>query len=436
MNIYLKKSDPHIAKLVAAETKRQSETLDLIPSENIVSDAVLEAVGSVLINKYSEGYPRKRYYAGNGVADDVEMLCQERAKKLFELGDEWSVNVQALSGSPANMAVYFALLKPGDTVMGMALSSGGHLTHGSPVNFSGKLFRIVSYDVTAKGFLDYDQIRKIARKEKPKMIIAGATAYPRIIDFEKFADIAREVGAFLIVDMAHIAGLVASGSHPSPFSAKGARLRNGQEQVLADVVTTTTHKTLRGPRGALIFSRNDRMIMSKNKAGAKVSISRAIDSAVFPGLQGGPHDNQTAAIAVCLSEAMKPTFKTYGKQIVKNAKALAQHLRKLRFKLVSGGTDNHLMLIDLTNMGLTGKQAQDKLEQAGIIVNRNTIPHDTRSPFDPSGIRIGTPSLTTRGMKEKEMKIVAQLIYETLAKSNLSGTRKSIGALCRKFPIV
>lgn len=437
--VYLKKQDPQIAKLIAAEAKRQSETLDLIPSENIVSQAVLEAIGSSLINKYSEGYAGRRYYAGNAVADDMELLAISRAKKLFRLGEEWSVNVQALSGSPANMAVYFALLKPGDTVMGMALSSGGHLTHGSPANFSGKLFRMVSYDVTAEGLLDYNEIAKIARKEKPKMIIAGATAYPRIIDFEKFAKIAREVGAFLMVDMAHIAGLVAAGAHPSPFSAQGG-------QAIADVVTTTTHKTLRGPRGALIFSRNDRMIPSKSKpstfgkvlgkTGATVSMARAIDSTVFPGLQGGPHDNQTAAIAVALSEAATPAFKNYARQIVKNAKALAKNLQKLGFKLISGGTDNHLMLIDLTNFGMTGKQAQDKLEQAGIIVNRNTIPHDPRSPFDPSGIRIGTPSLTTRGMKEKEMKEVALLIHSALTKDSISAIQKRVKALCRKFPIL
>ncbi len=428
MSAYLKKQDPHIAKLIAAEAKRQSETLDLIPSENIVSAAVLEAIGSPLINKYSEGYAGRRYYAGNAVADSVELLAIERAKKLFRLGNEWSVNVQTLSGSPANMAVYFALLRPGDTVMGMALSSGGHLTHGSPANFSGKLFRIISYDVTAKGFLDYHEIGKIARKEKPKMIIAGATAYPRTIDFEKFAHIAKEVRAFLMVDMAHIAGLVAAGVHPSPFSTKGG-------QALADVVTTTTHKTLRGPRGALIFSRNDRMIPSKNKEGTKVSIARLIDQTVFPGLQGGPHDNQTAAIAVALGEAMNPTFKTYGKQIVKNAKALAKHLQKLGFTLISGGTDNHLMLIDLTNLGITGKEAQDRLEKIGIIVNRNTIPYDTRSPFDPSGIRIGTPSLTTRGMKEKEMKEIAALIRDTLTNGNLSVIHKRVKALCKRFPI-
>lgn len=418
----LKKSDPKIAKLIAAETKRQQETLDLIPSENIVSAAVLEAVGSQLINKYSEGYAGKRYYAGNTVADDVELLAIGRAKKLFKLGDEWRVNVQALSGSPANMAVYFALLNPKDAVMGMALSSGGHLTHGSPANFSGKLFHIVSYDVGKDGLLDYGEIRRIARKEKPKMIIAGATAYSRIIDFEKFGKIAQEVGAFLMVDMAHIAGLVAADVHPSPFP-------------YADVVTTTTHKTLRGPRGALIFSRADRMIASRKNKDKKISISRAIDQTVFPGLQGGPHDNQTAAIAVALGEAMRPAFKIYGRQIIKNARALAKHLQKLGFQIVSGGTDDHLMLIDLTNLGITGKEAQDRLEKVGIIVNRNTIPHDTRSPFDPSGIRIGTPSLTTRGMKEQEMKEVAALIHNTLANGNLSVIRRKVKALCSRFPI-
>lgn len=422
MVVKIKKSDPQIAKLITAETKRQASTLDLIPSENIVSAAVREALGSALTNKYSEGYPKKRYYAGNSVIDDVELLAQERAKKVFRLGSEWSVNVQALSGSPANMAVYFALLNPGHTVMGMALSSGGHLTHGSPANFSGKFFRIVSYDVNRKGFLDYDAIREHARKEKPKMIIAGATAYSRTIDFEKFATIAHEVGAFLMVDMAHIAGLVAAGAHPSPFP-------------YADVVTTTTHKTLRGPRGALIFSRNDQMLASRKKEGKEISIARAIDSAIFPGLQGGPHDNQTAAIAVALGEAMKPTFKAYGRQIVRNAKALAKYLQKLGFKIVSGGTDNHLMLIDMTPLGMSGREAQDKLEAVGIIVNRNTIPYDTRSAFDPSGIRMGTPSVTTRGMKEKEMREVAQLIYRALTDGDDRSIRKEVASMCRRFPV-
>ena len=415
----LKKTDPQLAKLIAAERKRQSRTLDLIPSENIVSQAVLEALGSELTNKYSEGYPGKRYYAGNAVVDEIELLAQERARKLFHLGKQWSVNVQALSGAPANMAVYFALLEPGSTVMGMNLSSGGHLTHGSPANFSGKFFRIVSYDVKRDGFLDYDAIRKVARKEKPKMIIAGATAYSRVIVFGKFGKIAREVKAYLLVDMAHIAGLVVARVHPSPFPH-------------ADVVTTTTHKTLRGPRGALIFSRNDRMVRIKDK---DLSISQLINRTVFPGLQGGPHDNQTAAIAVCLTEALKPAFKKYGRQVVKNSRTLARELSRLGLQIISGGSDNHLMLVDLTNLGISGREGQDRLEKVGIIVNRNTIPYDTRSPFDPSGIRLGTPSITTRGMKEREMKVIPGLIYEALTMKNPSFVRQKVRALCRRFPI-
>lgn len=413
----LRKTDPEIAKLIETETKRQNETLDLIPSENIVSEAVMEALGSSLTNKYSEGYPGKRYYAGNTVIDDVESLAQERARKVFRLGKQWHVNVQALSGSPANLAVYVGLLKQGEKIMGMSLPFGGHLTHGWKVSVTGKFYTSAQYGVTREGYIDYDEVRKLALKEKPQIIVAGATAYPRIIDFEAFAKIAREVKAYLMVDMAHIAGLVAAGAHPSPFPH-------------ADVVTTTTHKTLRGPRGALIFT-NKESKLGKEK---EVDIAVAIDKAVFPGLQGGPHDNQTAAIAVALKEASMSAFKSYGKQIVKNARALAKELTRLKFELISGGTDNHLMLIDLTNMGISGREAQDKLEQAGIIVNRNTIPYDTRSPFDPSGIRIGTPSLTTRGMREKEMKEVAQLIYEALTGSNPIGINKKVKALCRKFP--
>ena len=415
----LKKYDPEVATLVAAEARRQQNTIDLIPSENIVSRAVRETLGSELTNKYSEGYAHKRYYAGNRVIDDIEMLAIERAKKVFGLGKEWSVNVQALSGSPANMAVYFALLKPGDKVMGMSLSFGGHLTHGASVNFSGKLFTMIPYSVDRKGYLDYAAIRELAVKEKPRMIIAGATAYSRVIDFEKFGAIAREVGAYLMVDMAHIAGLVAVGAHLSPFPH-------------ADVVTTTTHKTLRGPRGALIFSRNDRVLRAGEK---EISLSQAIDKAVFPGLQGGPHDNQTAAIAVALKEAMTPTFKKYGRQIVKNADVLASALQKHGIEIVSGGTDNHLMLIDLTKLGISGREAQDRLEEAGIVVNRNTIPYDTRSPFDPSGIRIGTPSVTTRGMKEKEMREIARMISGVLMKADIKSTKKAVAGLCARFPI-
>ncbi|MBI2055844.1 MAG: serine hydroxymethyltransferase [Candidatus Sungbacteria bacterium] len=413
---HLKKSDSELAKLVEMETRRQQETLDLIPSENSVSNAVREAVGSRLMNKYSEGYPGKRYYAGNALIDEIELLAIERARNVFHLGKQWHVNVQPYSGSPANMAVYMALLNPGDTIMGMSLPFGGHLTHGWKVNFSGKLYRAVQYEVGRDGFLDYDDIEKLAKKEKPKIIVAGATAYPRMIEFEKFAKIAEAVGAYFMVDMAHIAGLVASGAHPSPFPH-------------ADVVTTTTHKTLRGPRGAIIFVNAKSETAKRNG----IDIASAIDKAVFPGLQGGPHDNQTAAIAVCLKEAAAPEFKKYGKQIVKNAKALAKELQRLGFELVSGGTDNHLMLIDLTSLGISGKEAQDHLEKVGIVVNRNTVPFDTRSPFDPSGIRLGTPLLTTRGMKEKEMEMVAALIHAALTGGNKHDISKKVKDICRRF---
>lgn len=410
-------SDKAIEKLIYAETKRQKETLDLIPSENIASREVLKVLGTPLANKYSEGYPKKRYYAGNNVIDDVELLAQERARKAFHLGKEWSVNVQALSGAAANLAVYYALLEPGDTVMGLNLFFGGHLTHGANANFSARFYRSTPYTLNREGFLDYDAIRAQAKKEKPKMIIAGITAYSRTVDFKKFAAIAKEVGAYLLADIAHLAGLVSAGVHPSPFP-------------YADVVTTTTHKTLRGPRGALIFSKNDQMIKVKDK---EASIASKIDKAVFPGLQGGPHDNQTAAIAVALGEAATPAFKKYGHQVVKNAKAFAHELTHLGFNLVSGGTDNHLILVDLTNLGISGREAQDRLEKNGIIVNRNTVPYDQRSPFDPSGIRIGTPSLTSRGMKEKEMKQVAELMRAVLMMN--VDVAASVKKLCRKFPL-
>lgn len=429
---YLKKSDAAVARLIAAETKRQSETIDLIASENIASYAVREALGSVLTNKYSEGYPSKRYYAGNAVIDEVEELAKTRARKLFGLDKNWSVNVQPLSGSPANMAVYFGLLAPGDTFMAMALSSGGHLTHGDPVNFSGRLFRPVHYGVGKDGYIDYDEVQRIAMREKPKLIVAGFTAYPRTIDFKKFSAIAKEAGAFFMVDMAHIAGLVAAGAHPSPFP-------------YADVVTTTTHKSLRGPRGAIIFSRIDRKFTSPfseragfTRNGKEMTIARAVNRAVFPGLQGGPHDNQTAAIAVCLGEAMKPSFKTYGRQIVKNATALADALQKLGFNLISGGTDNHLMLVDLTDKNMSGLEAQTRLERAGIITSRTTIPHDPRPPYDPSGIRLGTPAITTRGMREKEMCEIAGFIREGLDMDahSLASLRKKIILLCKRFPLL
>jgi glycine hydroxymethyltransferase len=317
------------------------------------------------------------------------------------------------------MAVYYALLEPGEKIMGMSLLSGGHLSHGWKVNFSGRFYRAIQYGVNRDGYLDYEGMRKFARREKPKIIVAGATAYPRIIDFKKFRNIAHQIKAYLMVDMAHIAGLIAAGVHPSPFP-------------YADVVTTTTHKTLRGPRGAIIFSNRK----SRTAKYYKIDIASAIDKAVFPALQGGPHDNQTAAIAVCLGEALKPSFKRYGQQIVKNAKALAKELQKFDFQLISDGTDNHLMLIDLANLGISGQKAQDQLEQAGIIVNRNIIPYDTRSPFDPSGIRLGTPAVTSRGMKEKDMKKIADLIYQVLLKKgNLNQIRREVKKMCRQFPI-
>lgn len=408
--------DEVLEKLIRAESRRQEETLDLIPSENITSEAVMKALGSRLVNKYSEGYRGKRYYAGNKIVDQIETLAQERARKVFHLGKNWHVNVQPYSGSPANMAVYYALLRPGEKIMGMSLPFGGHLTHGWKVNFSARFYKSIQYGVGRDGLIDYEEVRKMARRERPQIIVAGATAYPRIFDFQKFGKIAREVRAYFLADISHIAGLVAAGVHPSPFPH-------------ADVVMTTTHKTLRGPRGAIIFA-NSKSQIAKSK---KIDIAREIDKAVFPALQGGPHDNQTAAIAVALGEAMKPSFKKYGRQIAKNSKALARELTKRGFNLVTGGTDNHLMLLDLTILGISGREAQDRLENSGIIVNRNAIPYDTRSPFDPSGIRIGAPSLTSRGMEEKEMKKIAEIIYEILAggKNMKSKVRK----LCRKFPI-
>lgn len=414
--------DRVLRNLIRSETKRQIETLNLIPSENIVSAEVLEALGSPLTNKYSEGYPGKRYYGGNEIIDKIELLTQARARKVFGLNNDWHVNVQPYSGSPANMAIYCALLNLGEKIMGMSLYAGGHLTHGWPVNFSGKFYKTIFYGVEKNGFIDYDKIYKLAKREKPKIIVAGATAYPRILDFKKFSEIAREVNAYFLADISHLAGLIAAGVHPSPFWSK-------EKQPLADVVMTTTHKTLRGPRGAIIFA-NRKSKVAKHYG---VDIAKAIDKAVFPLLQGGPHNHQTAAIAASLYEAMQPSFKKYGQQIVKNAKVLAAELIKLGFNLVSGGTDNHLMLIDLSNLGISGYEAQKRLEASNIIVNRNVIPYDKRSPFDPSGIRLGTPALTSRGMKEKEMMTIAQFIFDVLYKKK--NCRQEVKKLCRKFPI-
>jgi len=386
--------DKEIEKLIKEEEVRQKKAINLIASENYVSDDVLKALGSKLVNKYSEGYPGKRYYGGNEVTDKVELLCQKRALKAFKLSPaKWNVNVQALSGSPANLAVYLGLVPLGGKIMGMSLPHGGHLTHGQKVSATGKFWESVLYEVDKKTeMLDYNALMVQAKKEKPNIIVAGFTAYPRKIDWKKFRAIADEVGAYLMVDMSHLAGLIAGGAYPSPFS-------------YADVVTTTTHKTLRGPRAALIFSKIDERDLGKK-----------INKAIFPGLQGGPHMNQIAAVAVTLAEAMRPEFKTYAKQIIINTKTLAAELKKLGWRIISGGTDSHLFLMDtwVDGKGISGKEASQKLEQEGIIVNMNTIPFDTRSPFDPSGLRIGTAGETTRGKKEKDMIILAKKIDKIL----------------------
>lgn len=416
----LKSIDPQTHRLIQAEEARQRQVLELIPSENYTSPAVMAAAGSVLTNKYSEGYPGKRYYAGNENIDKVEKLTQERAKKLF--GARFA-NVQPYSGSPANMAVYFGLLSFGDTIMGMSLSHGGHLTHGHPkVTFSGTAYRSVQYGVDKDTErIDFDALERLAKKEKPKLIIAGYSAYPRIVDWRGFKKVANSIGAYLLADIAHIAGLVVAGVHPNPFP-------------WADVVTTTTHKTLRGPRGAIILTN-------------KEELAQKIDRAIFPGLQGGPHDQQTAAIAVCLKEAATPSFRRYGKQIVKNAKAVATQLEKEGFRLVSGGTDNHLVLVDLRGKEVSGSDAQDVLEAAGVVVNKNAVPYDPNPPFRPSGIRLGTPAVTTRGMGEGQMRmigswigrVIGQLqkdksVEKTVKSETVKQVRGEIKRLTRRFP--
>lgn len=407
---FLKNQDPEIFEAVKHEIFRQNDNIELIASENFTSPAVLEAAGSVLTNKYAEGYPAKRWYGGCENADTVELLAIERAKKLF--GAEY-VNVQPHSGSSANVAVYLAVLQPGDKILGMDLTHGGHLTHGHKMNFSGKFFEIIPYGVSQKDErIDYDNLEKLALEHKPKMILLGASAYPRIIDFKRGRAIADKVGAILMVDMAHFAGLVASGHHPSPFPD-------------ADIVTTTTHKTLRGPRAGLI--------MCKEKYG------KAIDAAVFPGIQGGPLMHIIAAKAVALKECLSPEFKKYGEQIVKNAQALAAAMSAKGFRIVSGGTDNHLMLVDVKGRGFTGKQVQDTLDLVGITVNKNMIPFDQESPFKTSGVRLGTPAVTTRGMKEKEMVQIADLIDETLQnpmdEAHLAKVRAKVKTLTAQFPL-
>ncbi|MCI5971064.1 MAG: serine hydroxymethyltransferase [Clostridia bacterium] len=404
----IRKQDPQVADAIEMEVERQRSKIELIASENFVSSAVIEAMGTPLTNKYAEGYPGKRYYGGCECVDIVENLAIERAKKIF--GAEHA-NVQPHSGAQANMAVFFATLKPGDTVLGMNLSHGGHLSHGSPVNMSGTYFNIVQYGVDKDTqVIDYDEVEKIAEECKPKLIVAGASAYSRTIDFERFAKIAEKVGAYLMVDIAHIAGLVAAGLHPSPVP-------------YADFVTTTTHKTLRGPRGGLIL--------------CKEKYAKMINKAVFPGIQGGPLMHIIAAKAVCFGEALTDDFKAYQTQIVKNAKALCSALIEKGFNIVSGGTDNHLMLIDLTNMNITGKEAEKLLDEVGVTVNKNTIPFETTSPFITSGIRIGTPAVTSRGFKEEDMEEIANIIYLTLSDfdKNQDNVRKRVKALCDKYPL-
>lgn len=405
----VKDFDPVIYSLVKQEEQRQADKIRMIASENYVSKAVLETTGSVLTNKYSEGYPGKRYYEGQQIIDQIEELAIQRAKDLF--GAE-HVNVQPYSGSPANIAAYLAFLNPGDTILGMALPHGGHLTHGAKVSISGRYFDAQSYELDpATGRLNYDTIRRKALELKPKLIIAGHSAYPRIPDFKLFREIADEVGALLMVDMAHFAGLVAGGVHPSPVP-------------YADVVTTTTHKSLRGPRGAMIM--------------CKAEHAAAIDKAVFPGVQGGPHDNTTAAIAVALREASSDEFKAYAQQVIKNADVLAQSLSEKGFNLITEGTDNHLLLVDLTNKGLSGKQAAKALDKAGIVMNYNAVPYDKRKPFDPSGIRMGTPAVTSRGFKEGEIAQVADFIDQVINnfedESFLQQTADKIAKLCSSFP--
>ena len=405
----VRKVDPEIANLIEAETQRQNSHIELIASENWVSKAVMAAMGSTLTNKYAEGYPGKRYYGGCGCVDEVETLAIERAKALFHC--EY-VNVQPHSGAQANMAVFYAMLKPGDTILGMNLAHGGHLTHGSPANMSGAYFKAVSYGVNEEGYIDYNKVLEIAKECRPRLIVAGASAYARTIDFKKFREVADEVGAYLMVDMAHIAGLVAGGQHPSPIP-------------YADVVTTTTHKTLRGPRGG--------MILSSAENAKKFNFNKAI----FPGIQGGPLMHVIAAKAVCLKEALEPEFKVYAENVVKNAQALSQGLLKRGVKLVSGGTDNHLMLVDLVDKGVTGKEMENLLDEVNITCNKNAIPNDPQSPFVTSGVRLGTAAVTSRGMNESDMDQIAEAIALVLdGRENAERAREIVKSLTDRYPLV
>lgn len=409
--------DIEIKALAEAEAKRQFEGLEMIPSENHTSGAVLEVLGSRLTDKYSEGYPGARYYGGCEFVDQVENIARDRAKELFGVTH---ANVQPYSGSPANQAIYFALLDPGDTVMGLNLSFGGHMTHGLKVNFSGTTYNSVQYTTDKEGYIDYEEIAKLALEHKPKMIIGGFTAYPRIVDWKKLRKIADSVDAFLMADISHISGLVVAGVHPSPVG-------------IADVVMTTTHKGLRGPRGALILCNGNPSNPLKKPERTAENMPSLIDRAIIPGLQGGPHNHQTAAIAIALKQALHPDFKKYGQQVAENAKVLASELTNHGFELVTGGTDTHLLVIDMTNKGISGKQAENALGKAGITVNKNTVPFDPRSPFDPSGIRLGTPALTTRGMKEKEMQQVASWINDAVKNHSDDNYLKNIHKEITKF---
>jgi glycine hydroxymethyltransferase len=420
----LQNTDPLIAGLLEKELNRSRCGLEMIPSENYVSHAVLEALGSIGTNKYSEGYPGMRYYGGCEFVDAIENAARDRAKSLFNVSH---VNVQPASGCAANIAVMFALLEPGDTLMGMNLSFGGHMTHGLKVNFSGRFYNSVQYTSTKDGYIDYEQMSALALEHKPKLIIVGATAYPRIIEWKKAREIADSCGAFLLADISHISGLVISGDHPSPAG-------------IADIITTTTHKTLRGPRGAMIMcDGNPSQPLKKPDSVSKENLPTLIDRAIIPGMQGGPHNHQTAAIAVALHEASQTEFKEYGHQIVRNAKTLAASLSARGFNLVTGGTDNHLLLLDLTNKNVTGAEAERALDKAGITVNKNTVPFDPRKPFDPSGIRLGTPALTSRGMKEEDMEQIAELIGDAIERNAdvdaLENIRGKVLSLTDKFPL-
>ncbi len=415
--------DDEILRLINAEVDRQAEGLEMIPSENHTSGAVLAALGSRLTDKYSEGYPGMRYYGGCENVDAVENIARDRAKELF--GSTFA-NVQAHSGSPANLATYYALMEPGDTLMGLSLTDGGHMTHGLKLNFSSTFYNSVPYHVNKAGYVDIDAMYKLAKEHKPKVIVGGGSAYPRVYEWAKYKEVADSVGAFFVADMSHVAGLVAGGVYPSPVG-------------IADVVTTTTHKTLRGPRGALILANGNPSNPLKKPEHTRENIPSLVDRAIIPGLQGGPHNHQTAAIAVALKEAMQPEFKVYAQQVLDNAQALADALKEHGFTLVTDGTDSHLLLIDVTNKGVSGKQAEKALGKAGITVNKNTIPFEPRSPFDPSGIRLGTPALTTRGMKKTEMKQIAAWINEAIAHHDddkaLANLRNSIVDFAKAFPL-